>query len=93
MRVVAAVDLVRGEVHEDGRGKRQVDVDRDLRAQAAQVLGVLEPVLSRDELELETLTVREPDAAPGEPPQLGRDIQERPSRSSRGIAVSSSHPA
>src|SRR5436190_18817116 len=64
-------------MHQIGRRERQVEVDGDLRPQAAEVLRVAEPALAGDDLELEVLAVREPDPLACQPAQLRGGIAQR----------------
>ena len=77
MGVVAAVDLVGGHRHEVGRRQPQVGVDLNAGAQATEVAGVAVPALARDELEVELLAVGQADRLPGQPPELGRRVEDR----------------
>jgi len=59
--VVARIPLVRGEPEQVARRKRQVGIDRDPRPEAAEVVGVPEPALAGDDLELHLLALGQAD--------------------------------
>ena len=75
--VMAGIDLVGDELEQPVRGDRQVDVDRDARAQVAEVVAEPAPRLVRHEHELDLVAVGQPEERVRALAELGGERLER----------------